>query len=404
MSTLISSPKSSRIKPNNLNLASITSFDNSINSGNQHRRYKKEHVSKDYKAICMSPISKLSDRVGKLFTDTVSKDDFYRILLKNDIDPDSKSVSKILSNLEMETNKSHKDIVSQLLRAKGTKSCINLEADTTKFKSPIKQTMTSFEANNLKGGDIQMTITSKRKFDNTQFNTSTQIFAKQDSKIQLKKNNTEQTLIKSPRTRDLSLNSSLTHKSKKIGFMTQSSIFSGPSKDEINSINENLANKYAGSILHNFSSKRTFEAQRKSDSSLNIDNIKSRSGMKYKNQVSDMNAVAKLKKPDSANTQIKIVGLIGKSKVNTEADQSKSTIGNLMEWKIKKTKHDFPATINDKQTVDLERRSSEMSMSSQKTASTQGNGDSQKMKSSGLFKEKKPQTKTDKSVLALLKN
>lgn len=355
----IASPKSTK-------LSNSMRYSINYNEKSDHRRYKKEHVSKDYKAICYSPISKLSDRVGKYFNDSCSKEDFYRTLLKNNIDPDSKQVMKILTDLEMETNKSHKQTITQLLKSRDEKATIDCESKM--ICSPMKQTMTSFEIKSPSQaqGDIQLNASKKRRYENSQTMNSEKLFSPPTKSIAKMAtiDLQDKLMVKSPKGRDLSFNSELNHRSKKIGFMTISNIFSPKSKkddsDELNS----LAKKYSGSILHNFSSKKDFENKNRT---LEVESKpRSKSGYKYKNQVSDMNVAALRAKPDPSSSQIKIVGLYGKAKVSTNADQKNSSI--VLDWKVKKTVHNVPSTTKNQKSMSIDRTESKNSIASNNTA------------------------------------
>ena len=59
--------------------------------------------------------------------------------------------------------------------------------------------------------------------------------------------------------------------------------------------------------------------------------------MKYKNETSSLNG-AVIGNRRKSDIGIKIVGLVGKSKVSTTADQKASSIKDYINWKIQKVR------------------------------------------------------------------
>lgn len=314
-STVLALKNSTLPKANNKNLALADK--DILNETFQNRKYKKTPVAQP-KTICNSPISKLSDRVSKYLNDKVTSEDFYRTLLKNDIDPESKQVNKILKELEIESNKSHKQTVSNFLKAKDFTDDTLEKLDKKLICSPVKQTMTSVEGEKYNGVKNIQNCNKRRFSEKSQLNSSENIFS-----------SNKQT----PLNKDNSICSMNSSKSKKLEFMSNSSVFSTASKPADNT---KLSSKYSGSVLANFSSKASLGHGRYDN--IKSQEFKSKSGIKYKNVLSEQNVASSKHKVKPEDLNIKIVGLHGKSKnQNTVSDvnQLKQSY-NLIEWNVKK--------------------------------------------------------------------
>ena len=290
----------------------------------------------------------------------------------------------------METNKNQKSTIKKLLLAKDDKTSKYDDLDNKlQTVKPVKQTLTSNEVDPnvidisycVPGSSTKNSMSAshsnlikKRKFDleNTQLNSSLSFYPNKETKIEKGRdiftsdsNLNKELFVKSSGNRDVSLNSSLTHKDLKINFMRASNVF--PPKSDIkknsefnkenNSKSNSLAKKFSGSIIHNYSTHKNLYSSGKQE----IFTVPvGKGGKSYKNAVSELNTSAVIKKPNNAtSTQIKIVGLVGRSKVNNEnADQSKSTIGKLIEWVPK-----------NKKNLSVDKKlNSELSFASQNTA------------------------------------
>lgn len=282
-----------------------------LTSTSMNRRYRKPgNDSKTPSTLCNSPISKLSDKIGKFFNDQASEEDFYKALLKNNIDPESKQVQKILSSLDLVSNKSHYKAISSLLKVKDTKLRQEEELENKIVKSPMVQTMTSFQDSSYKD-DLGIQTSKKKRIDTVSTNANTaNVFESRGRVSDDAKTGTLKEKVLSPE-----------HKNKKIEFMTESSIFKKPSTEE----DVSSANKFSGSILQNFSSKKTFSHKNKLE--VPISNNPAKAATQYKNVVSEENLTANIKKPKPEDTQVKIIGLYGYAKKGTvsDVDQSKSS-------------------------------------------------------------------------------
>lgn len=285
---------------------------------NEHRRFKKGSTQENSdKTICMSPISKLSDKVGKFLSDDISSEDFYRALLKNNIDPESKQVKKIMSELEMESNKSHNKAMSSLLRVKDIHPKEEEDLESKVIKSPMKQTMTSFQDSSFKA-DLEITYSKKKKLETAQ--KPINIFEQENRKK-------DQISNSFALSSDASSQSVSTLHQKKIDFMSQSSVFKKQPPEPL--AQEKLENKYYNSVLQNFSSKSTFSHKTRIDA---ITSPRARSGIKNKNVVSEENIAAVAHKPLKEDAQIKIVGMYGKAKnQNTinDVNQNRSSYSEI---------------------------------------------------------------------------
>ena len=350
-STVLALKNSTIPKTNNKNL--VLADKDILNETFQNRKYKKTPVTQP-KTICNSSISKLSDRVSKYLNDKVTSEDFYRTLLKNDIDPDSKQVNKILKELEIESNTSHKQTVSNFLKAKDFTDDTLEKLDKKLICSPVKQTMTSVEGEKYNGVKSLPNCNKRRFSEKSQLNSTENIFSTANKQNACNKDNSI-----------CSMNSS---KSKKLEFMSNSSVFSTASKPLDNT---NLSSKYSGSVLANFSSKASLGHGR-------YDNIKSqepksKSGIKYKNVLSEQNIASSRHRVKPEDLNIKIVGLHGKTKNNntvSEVNQLKQSY-NLIEWKVKKQTSSSKETSNRGLSIKANQKSRE-SISSLKTNCTSG--------------------------------
>lgn len=123
-----------------------------LNSTSKNRKYKKQSTTNnnDQKEVPFSPIGKLSHKVSLLFENKIPMEDFYQSLIRNNIDPESKQVNKIINDLQVEGNKRHKDTISKLIKVKDVnETSINL-IEKKMICSPVKQIYTSGE-NESKG-------------------------------------------------------------------------------------------------------------------------------------------------------------------------------------------------------------------------------------------------------------
>lgn len=291
-----------------------------LNYTSSHRRYKKgfssvnEELQKE-KMACQSPISKLSEKIGKYMLDDVSSEDFYRVLLKNNIDPESKQVKKIIKELDIDTSNSHSKAISSLLKVKDCPATEEDELERKALRSPMKQTMTSFQDSSFKA-DLEITSSKKRKVE-TPARPSNIFHTNDEGKI----------LKASKDNKESSSNSVCpTSRSRKIEFMSESSIFK--KTPEIDP--EKLEKKFYTSILQNFSSKQTFSHRSKMEEVTSFHSA--RSGLKNKNQVSEENLAAVIQKPKKEDAGVKIIGMYGKARnQNTVADvdQSRSSYNDI---------------------------------------------------------------------------
>ena len=99
--------------------------------------------------------------------------------------------------------------------------------------------------------------------------------------------------------------------------------------------------------------------------------IKSKSGIKYKNVLSELNIAASKHKVKPEDLNIKIVGLHGKSKNQdtvSNVNQLKQSY-NLIEWKVKKQASSSKETLNRGLSI-KEKQKSRDSISSLKTNCT----------------------------------
>ena len=362
--------------PKSLVISSISAFNSidvlSKSKNEEHRRYKKNHISKDYEPILNSPISKLNDKVKKFFNQQISKQELYTVLIKNNIDPDNKKVTNILNSTDLETNKTQRSIVQKLLLTKDEKTSRYENIDQRlNSQRPVNQTLTTYEINPLqkdnsycmrniekssqKGAPLTCTnanSTQKKKFDldKTQLNSSFSFNYKNDKHLKDRSlstvnYNNKQLFVRSNNRDSVSLNKNMTHRDIKINFIRHSNIF--PEKQNCSEILENnkhqqlrnnsLAQKYSGSIMNNYSTHKNFYSHGKQE----IFKSPSGKGSKcYKNAMSEVNSNVTLKAcKDIAPTQIKIVGLVGKLKVNNNnANQNTSTMSHILTWTSKKNK------------------------------------------------------------------
>ncbi len=338
-----------------------------LNSTFTNRKYKKTYPEQP-KPICTSPISKLSDRVGKFFDGKVDQEDFYRTLLKNNIDPESKQVKKILKDLELEDNKTHTKVVSTFLKAKDlTDDTIGKLEDKITAK-PMRQSVTSFDKENQRRTSIDSNLNKKKRFGVNQFDNS-DIFSNKGNKL----------------SRDNSVMSTNSARSKKVEFMSNSNVFATPACPTQKDIKV-LASKYSGTIMANFSTKSSL-GHGKHDN-VRVDS-KSKAGMKYKNVLSESNIAQNSFKKDPNSVNIRIVGLNGKSNLNSikEVDQKKQTY-NLIEWNISKR-------TKSKSGLSLSKVKSEESIGSASTSNSTAN-QSNKIKNIQVVKTT-PLTKSDNS-------
>lgn len=292
-----------------------------LNYTSSHRRYKKgfssinEEAQKE-KMACQSPISKLSEKIGKYMLDDVSSEDFYRVLLKNNIDPESKQVKKIIKELDIDTSNSHHKAISSLLKVKDCPATEEEELERKALRSPLKQTMTSFQDSSFKA-DLEITSSKKRKVEATA--RPSNIFPTGDDTAKISKQINNKT--------NTSSNSLCpTSRSRKIEFMSESNIFKKtPEVDP-----EKIEKKFYTSILQNYSSKQTFSHSSKIDVVPKIHSA--RSGLKNKNQVSEENLAAITQKPKKEDAGVKIIGMYGKARnPNTilEVDQRRSSYAEI---------------------------------------------------------------------------
>lgn len=384
------------------NLAVKKSYSNGLNlktvgSGTsptevKHHRYKRNYSYQNidkYRSITESPVCKLTETLSKYVEEGLTREDFYKTLLKNNIDPESTEVNRILQDLEKSGVGSTQPAITKLVKIRNISTYNDKLADSL-VVTPKKQLLTSFESEDkFKKGkskskqefqsaskyntieeknstpltkvedDFGFNHSSKRRFGKEELGTkhhnesenllSHSIHSKKESKAI--KGITIKNYNKSNDAEEIVSDMNISHKDKKIAFMQNSTALT-QEKTPID--NTKLSEKKAGTVMQNLSSKDTFSFF----DSKHIKNVKEKNiinehkvnrPMKYKNVVSEqnINAVSVDKKKQIMMTptkETKILGLFGKGKSelsNTEVNQLKTSVGNLFEWNVKKTKHEI---------------------------------------------------------------
>lgn len=281
-----------------------------LNSTSKNRKYKKQSTTnnEDQKEVPFSPIGKLSHKVSLLFENKIPMEDFYQSLIRNNIDPESKQVNKIINDLQVEGNKRHKETISKLIKVKDVNETSSNLIEKKMICSPVKQIYTSGE-NESKGLVTLSKESKKRRFETSQLSTS-QLEA--SSGIRGRSSSISQL--------------------QKINFMRNSSVFSA-GKELIST--EKLSSKYKNSIeANNYTQVRIGIDL----SDVNQSQKTTKKGIAYKNQTSTESTVLSSGKPSqnsqNSQNQVKIVGLNGKGVnflTNRDVDQRK-TSGNFIEW------------------------------------------------------------------------
>lgn len=391
----------SKANDKNSGLGQNTAVSTRVNAENtKFRRYKRDKISNldldKYRSYSESKIAKLNDGVNKYIADNITIDDFYKTLLKNDIDPESKQVSRIISEIE-KSGTSGNNAVGKLVKIQE----ISKEPDKLENKivaKPTLQTKTSYEISNLsslksknnksfskfKENEVQDKVSIDSKIEDN-FGSGNQ--RKKYDKVFGKHHNESENMIahpiglkqiKSIKVESFNPNNTETeknenedyHKNKKINFFSSSQAFS-VDKEPQNL--EALASKKYGSIMQNYTSKDQLSfynhknKKNKEDTNI-LTNIENKvRPKKDKNITSDENLFAlpkeKQKELISSPEKIKIVGLVGKAKTsmnNSEADQTKSSFDELIGWKVQKTKHDVAPTnktINHDKSINSKKQS-----------------------------------------------
>ena len=315
----------------------------SMSSEKRYPRYKKAYepieISKYREKE--SSISKLNDQVSKYALNQISIDKFCTILSKNNINPESKEVIKILTDLGKKGTSGSTDAFNKLLKLRGIVEVKDLESKIV--CSPKKQLYTSYEDNEKKSIDPELvednlcigTKKAKLKLEGLKHHTCSE-----DVISHTPHNKKTVTVIKVEPVDD--------HKSKKIQFMSESTAF----KQETEPLdNSSFIKAKSGSIMQNYSSKDALHfydsKKQKNDSSKfeAYNEHKITRPTRDKNTTSEGMTVglSKEKIKEVLKTdpkEIKIVGLEGKGKssVIKDVDQNKTSLSNLTEWKIEKTK------------------------------------------------------------------
>ena len=344
----------------------------------RYRRDKTANLDLDkYRSYSESKISKLNDGVSKYISDDITIDDFYKTLLKNNIDPESKQVSRIITELE-KGGSSGNQVVGKFVKIKD----ISCEPDKLEKKvnpKPILQTKTSYElaplpsSRNESKNFSKLSKSTSKKDGNTNFDSMSKIednLAMGNKKRKYDKtfgkhHNESENVISHPvglkQIRSIKVESVKKgnededyHKNKKINFMTNSQAFA---VDKVPLDMENLAAKKYGSIMQNYTSKDqlTFynHKNKKNKEETNIFyNLENKPNTKRdKNTTSNENLFAvsssKEKQREILKSPEKIMGLHGKARSilnDSDVNQTKSSFNELIGWKVQKTKHDIAPT------------------------------------------------------------
>lgn len=374
---------SSRKYPNYSNISnnSNTKTIKNTNTSSEvkHYRYKRNYSYQNldkYRSISESPLCRLSESLGKYVGDGLTREDFYKTLLKNNIDPESRVVNKILNDLDKSGTSSTQPAIRKLIKIRNISTCYDNLADNLVI-SPKKQLLTSFETqenlkytnkeniknttnsvsnyksikgktsfsvnlNSYSNSDLSKVEdnfgfghSSKRRFDmdslgQKHHNESDNLIVHNiHSKKNKAKNSIKGITIKSfnnsINTENITSNNNITHKDKKIAFMQSSTAFK---QEKAPLDNTKLTERKACTVMQNLSSKDTFSFF----DSKHIKNVvekdiisehKLSHPTRYKNVVSEQNVFAgSLDKKkhvmnnsnNNSNNSSKIIGLYGKGK------------------------------------------------------------------------------------------
>lgn len=388
----------------------------------KHHRYKRNYSYQNldkYRGN-ESAVCKLNENLSKYVEEGLTREDFYKTLLKNNLDPESGKVNKILEDLDKAGIGSTQPAMSKLVKIRNI-STFNDKLAESIVIAPKKQLLTSFETEDkLKSSNSKskLNLVPSRSYsvekdlntsslgkveDNFGFNHSSKkrynkeslgtgakhhndsdnhlahsIHSKKDTKAI-----TGITVQNYNKNKELEggvvSNMNISHKDKKIAFMQGSTALTQESKPFDNS---KITEKKSGTVMQNLSSKDTFSFF----DSKHIKNVKEKNIInehklnrpyKYKNVVSDENVnVASPDKKKIANTptkEIKILGLCGKGKSelsNSEVNQSKTSYGNLFEWNVKKTRHDIASPSKKTDTSEKRFNASKENVSNKNTNPT----------------------------------
>lgn len=349
-----------------------------LNSTSKNRKYKKQSTTnnEDQREVPFSPIGKLSHKVSLLFENKIPMEDFYQSLIRNNIDPESKQVNKIINDLQVEGNKRHKETISKLIKVKDVNETSSTLIEKKMICSPVKQIYTSGE-NESKGLVTSSKESKKRRFDTSQLSTS-QLGVNEGSRRR----------------------SSSISQLQKINFMRNSSVFSA-GKELVSTAM--LSSKYKNSIeANNYTQVRIGIDL----SDVNQSQKTAKKGIAYKNQISTENTVLSSVKHsqnqvNSEDLKVKIVGLNGKGVnqlTNRDVDQRKTSC-NFIEWTTSGKKK---ATINKASAESLASANTNVSQNQKESTSINS---SWKVNSicSPVRNQMTPKTTVNQSFLKLLK-